>query len=172
MRKHASNFEGTAYLAEYNEDYEHRGKYSMGAGYYLGESKYYGWIIEKEPVYKREQAIEQFSYTAGCPGGIHIKPDKANKDKDNDKKDTVNPDEPEQQSAIQIQSGNLQFEIADYSQKAIALFGDTKPVKDLLSAMGGKFNPRMTHKDSKKAGWIFQVSKREELNKILNLKQK
>ncbi len=40
MRKHASNFEETAYLAEYNEDYEHREKYSMGAGYYLGESNY------------------------------------------------------------------------------------------------------------------------------------
>lgn len=33
MRKHASNFEETAYLAEYNEKYEHREKYSMGAGY-------------------------------------------------------------------------------------------------------------------------------------------
>lgn len=30
MRKHASNFEETAYLAEPNEDYEHREKYSMG----------------------------------------------------------------------------------------------------------------------------------------------
>jgi len=50
MRKHASNFEETAYLAEPNKDYEHREKYSMGDGYYLGESKYSGWIIEKEPV--------------------------------------------------------------------------------------------------------------------------
>ena len=46
MRKHANNFEGTAYLAEYNEDYEHREKYSMGNGYYLGKSSYSGWIIE------------------------------------------------------------------------------------------------------------------------------
>ena len=40
MRKYANNFEGTAYLAEYNEDFEHREKYSMGDGYYLGKSKY------------------------------------------------------------------------------------------------------------------------------------
>jgi hypothetical protein len=176
MRKYASNFEETACLSEYNEDYEHREKYSMGDGYYLGESKYYGWIIEKEPVNKREQAIEQFSYTAGCPGGIHIKPDKANKDKDkdkdNDKKDTVNPDEPEQQTSIQIQSGNLHFEIVDYSQKAIALFGDTKAIKDLLSAMGGKFNPRLTYRDSKKAGWIFSRTKRTGLEEVLNLNNK
>jgi hypothetical protein len=65
MRKYASNFEETAYLAKYNEDYEHREKYSMGAGYYLGESKYHGWIIEKEPIYNRQQAIKEFSYTAG-----------------------------------------------------------------------------------------------------------
>jgi hypothetical protein len=62
MRKHASNFEETAYLAEPNEDYEHREKYSMGDGYYLGESKYSGWIIEKEPVYDRNRTIENFAY--------------------------------------------------------------------------------------------------------------
>ena len=73
MRKHASNFEETAYLAEYNEDYEHREKYSMGDGYYLGESKYHGWIIEKCPVYKRESTIEEFAYTAGNQDNIHIK---------------------------------------------------------------------------------------------------
>jgi hypothetical protein len=42
MRKYAANFEGTTYLAEANEEYEHREKYSMGAGYYLGASKYSG----------------------------------------------------------------------------------------------------------------------------------
>ena len=30
MRKHAPNFAETAYLADFNEDYEHREKYSMG----------------------------------------------------------------------------------------------------------------------------------------------
>ena len=50
MRKHAANFEGTAYLAEYNADYEHRENYSMGDGMYLGRNKYSGWTIEKEPI--------------------------------------------------------------------------------------------------------------------------
>lgn len=161
MRKHASNFEGTAYLAEYNEDYEHREKYSMGAGYYLGESKYRGWIIEKEPIYNRERTIEELAYTAGSLDGIHIKTNNAVRDN--------NKNESEEQS-IQIQSDNLQFEIIDYSEKAIALFGDTKPIKDLLSAMGGKFNPRLAYKETKKAGWIFSKTKREELEGVLNLK--
>ncbi|SHG20611.1 hypothetical protein [Dysgonomonas macrotermitis] len=166
MRKHASNFEGTAHLAEYNEDYEHREKYSMGDGYYLGESKYHGWIIEKEPIYNRERIIEEFSYIAGCPDNIHIKANKTGK------VNNPNPNELEQQPTVptlQITSGNLQFEIVDYSEKAIALFGDTKAIKDLLSAMGGKFNPRLTCGDSKKAGWIFSKVKRSELEGVLNL---
>lgn len=153
MRKHASNFKESAYLAEYNEKYEHREKYSMGAGYYLGESKYHGWIIEKCPIYTREKTIEDFAYTAGCPDGIHL----GNKQAD------------EQPTAEQVNTGNLSFEIVDYSEKAIALFGDTKEIKDLLKAMGGKFNPRLSHKGEKQAGWIFQKSKREELQNIINL---
>lgn len=62
------------------------------------------------------------------------------------------------------------FELVDYSHKSVALFGDTKPIKDLLSAMGGKFNPRLSYKEGKRAGWIFQVGKREELSTIINLK--
>lgn len=133
----------------------------MGAGYYLGESKYRGWIIEKEPIYNRERTIEELAYTAGSLDGIHIKTNNAVRDN--------NKNESEEQS-IQIQSDNLQFEIIDYSEKAIALFGDTKPIKDLLSAMGGKFNPRLAYKETKKAGWIFSKTKREELEGVLNLK--
>lgn len=169
MRKYAANFEETAYLAEYNEDYEHREKYSMGAGYYLGESKYHGWIIEKESMYKREQLIERFAYTAGCPDGIYIKA-KSNQVK---REAGIQQQEQGAEQATQIiVSDKLSFEIVDYSEKAIALFGDTKAIKDLLSAMGGKFNPRLTHNDEKQAGWIFLKSKREELETVLNLKMK
>ena len=154
MRKHASNFEETAFLAEYNADYEHREKYSMGA-YYLGESKYSGWIILKDPIYNREQAIERFAYTAGDANNIHIK-----------KTVAKGPKEP---VTTQVSNKELQFEIVDYSEKAIALFGDTKPIKDLLLAMGGKFNPRLTHNAEKRAGWIFSINKRTEVETIINL---
>ncbi|MDL2243866.1 fusion protein, partial [Bacteroidales bacterium OttesenSCG-928-J19] len=152
MRKHASNFEGTAYLSEYNEDYEHREKYSMGDGYYLGESKYRGWVIEKEPIYNREQFIENFSYTAGQEENICIKAQQ-----------TIPP-------AVVQQTDNLQFEIVDYSEKALAIFGDTRPIKDQLKALGGRFNPRLSYNGNKRAGWIFATTKRTELNNLLNLK--
>ena len=157
MRKYANNFEGTAYLAEYNEEYEHREKYSMGDGYYLGKSKYSGWIIEKVKIYDRKSTIENFAYIAGNHENIFLKLDACKVKED---------------SATQVQpiTANGQYAIVDYSQKAIALFGDTKPIKELLMAMGGKFNPRLTHNGAKRAGWIFQQSKREELETIINLK--
>ncbi len=55
-------------------------------------------------------------------------------------------------------------------EKAIALFGETKEIKDLLKAMGGKFNPRLVYKVDKRAGWIFSKTKREELETVLKLK--
>ena len=147
MRKHASNFEETAYLAEYNADYEHREKYTMGDGYYLGESKYHGWIIEKYPVYKREYTIEEFAYTAGNEDNIHIK-----------KNDTTPPtlSEPNETSR-----GNCT--VVEYSEKAVAVFGDTKAIKDELKAMGGRFNSRLTLNGKKLAGWIFPKSKEQRL---------
>ncbi|NDV57937.1 fusion protein [Bacteroides sp. 519] len=152
MRKYAGNFEGTAYLSENNEDYEHREKYSMGDGYYLGESKYSGWIIEKVRLYNRERFIEDYAYTAGQEENICIKTQQ-----------TMSP-------VVVHQAENLQFEIIGYSEKAIALFGDTKEIKDTLKDLGGRFNPRLSYNGGKRAGWIFATTKRAELNSVLNLK--
>ena len=107
-------------------------------------------------MYTREQLIERFAYTAGCPNGVYL-------NTQSKKKETEQPTQA-------ITTDNLSFEIVDYSEKAIALFGDTKAIKDLLSAMGGKFNPKLTHNNEKQAGWIFSKSKRDELNTVLNLK--
>lgn len=148
MRKHASNFEETAYLAEYNEDYEHREKYSMGDGYYLGESKYHGWIIEKCPVYKRESTIEEFAYTAGNQDNIHIK-----------KTDKTPPTPPIDENG----TGKGNCTLVEYSAKAVAVFGDTKSIKDELRAMGGRFNARLTFNGQKLAGWIFPKSQEKRL---------
>ncbi len=154
MRKYAVNFEETAYLAEYNEEYEHREKYSMGYGFYLGESKYRGWIIDKYPFNSIEQVIEYFAYTAGDEANICIK------------KVVETPlIEPKTNETI---TGD--FTIVDYSEKAIAIFGDTRPMKEQLKALGGRFNPKLTHEDEKKAGWIFSKSKEQELRDLLTSK--
>jgi hypothetical protein len=145
MRKHALNFEETAYLAEFNEDYEHREKYSMGDGYYLSESKYSGWIIEKVAIYDRNRTIEDFAYTAGNEDNIRIS-----------KPNTTPPSNP-------TETGKHACRLVEYSTKAVAVFGDTKSIKDELRAMGGRFNARLTFNGEKLAGWIFSKSQERQL---------
>lgn len=47
------------------------------------------------------------------------------------------------------------FKIVDYSEKAFAVVGDTRAIKDTLKQNGGRFNPSLTVGGSKCAGWIF-----------------
>lgn len=55
------------------------------------------------------------------------------------------------------------LQVINYSDKAVALIGDTKEIKDTLKAMGGKFNPRL----SCGAGWIFSAKKRDDLQRLI-----
>lgn len=64
---------------------------------------------------------------------------------------------------------NLNIEIIDYSEKAIAVFGDTKPIKDKLHELGGSFNKYLNYRGEKKPGWIFSKKKEVELKRELNL---
>ena len=104
----------------------------MGGGYYLGESRYSGWIIQKVPVYDREHTIREFGYTAGDEANIRLKAPAA---------------EPNPEDGQIVIKG--EFMIVDYSEKAIALFGDTRPIKDALAALGGRVD---LPQDPKRAG--------------------
>ena len=152
MRKYASNFEETAFLAEENEEYEHREKYAGGEGYFLGKSRYSGWIVKKERLYgDRNQYIERYALIAGDEANICIR---VQADNVHAASDTVTGD----------------FIIVDYSEKALAVFGDTRPIKDQLLALGGRFNPKLSHNGGKEAGWIFSKSKENELQNLLTIK--
>ena len=61
------------------------------------------------------------------------------------------------------------FIIVDYSLKALALFGDTRPMKEKLKASGGRFNPKLMHNGKKQAGWIFSKSKEQKIKELLNI---
>lgn len=62
----------------------------------------------------------------------------------------------------------LNLTIQKYSDKAGVIFGNTKPIKDDLKALGCRFNNRLTIEGEKVAGWIFPISKIEEIkNKFL-----
>lgn len=53
--------------------------------------------------------------------------------------------------------------VCKYSEKAIAVIGDTRPFADVLRANGGRFNARL----SCGAGWIFQATKKDSIIEAL-----
>ena len=56
-------------------------------------------------------------------------------------------------------------QIIDYSEKAIAVVGDTRAIKETLKSLGGRFNNRL----SCGAGWIFPKSKEATIKATLSL---
>lgn len=57
--------------------------------------------------------------------------------------------------------------VINYSEKAIAVTGETKPIKDQLKAMSGWFNKSLDMGDGTKfPGWIF---KKDQLEAIVGL---
>lgn len=56
------------------------------------------------------------------------------------------------------------YTILDYSDKAFAVVGETKRIKDMLKANGGRFNFHL----SCGAGWIFPKSKLNDVKALLS----
>lgn len=62
----------------------------------------------------------------------------------------------------EVKPGNVK--IIDYSEKAIAVIGDTKPIKEKLKSLKGSFNPRLTCGP----GWIFPKTRLEEIKEAIS----
>ena len=131
--------------SEYDPKNEHR--YPV---FTLGKSPKYGWSVCKLTHYTRKGYIDRLAYIAGNEENICLPEPKDEKRAE--------------RTETSVQGG---FIIVDYSEKAIAVFGDTKPVKDALHALGGRFNARLTHDGQKRAGWIFQKTKEDEVRRLL-----
>ena len=59
------------------------------------------------------------------------------------------------------------LEMVDYSDKAIAVFGDTKAIKEQLKELGGRFNPALNYNGEKRAGWIFSKKQADKVRELL-----
>lgn len=57
------------------------------------------------------------------------------------------------------------IQLINYSEKAIAIIGDTRAIKDTLKTLGGRFNAHLTCG----AGWIFSKAKESTLRNALNI---
>lgn len=73
-------------------------------------------------------------------------------------------DEEEFNDIVKDALSDTKYQIIDYSEKAIAVIGDTKGIKDQLKKMGGRFNARLTCG----AGWVFSKTKLQALKTLLN----
>jgi len=60
---------------------------------------------------------------------------------------------------------NSDVRIVEYSEKSFAVIGNTKPIKDVLLQLGGKYNRYLTCG----IGWIFSNKKRIEVMTNLNI---
>ena len=58
-------------------------------------------------------------------------------------------------------------EVVDYSEKAVAVFGDTKAIKDQLKELGGRFNSALKYNGEKRAGWIFSKKQADKVRELL-----
>ena len=45
--------------------------------------------------------------------------------------------------------------MVDYSEKSIVLTGNTKPYKEEIKSLGGRWNSRLKDGDETMMGWIF-----------------
>ena len=57
------------------------------------------------------------------------------------------------------------IQLINYSEKAIAIIGDTRAIKDTLKTLGGRFNAHLTCG----AGWIFPKAKESTLRNALSI---
>lgn len=74
--------------------------------------------------------------------------------------------EPKQNKTTDTETiGAKGIQIIDYSEKAIAVVGDTRAIKDTLKTLGGRFNAHLTCG----AGWIFSKSKEATLREVLSI---
>ena len=71
--------------------------------------------------------------------------------------------EPKQNKPDTIEAKGVQ--IIDYSEKAIAVIGDTRAIKETLKTLGGRFNSHL----SCGAGWIFSKAKEAAIREALNI---
>lgn len=58
-----------------------------------------------------------------------------------------------------------EIHIENYTEKSFVVLGDTKPHKDNIKKLGGKWNSRLR---DNKMGWIFPMSKKESVEEYIS----
>lgn len=82
---------------------------------------------------------------------------------------TKRPEEGRKNASTHAIESPKEVYIHDYSEKSFAVFGNTKPIKDRLKELGGKFNPHLHPfgAESGVPGWIFPLKARAAVERII-----
>lgn len=96
--------------------------------------------------------------------GDYDRPYQITEKKERNNNQANNPKQSEEVKPVESVSG---FEIVEYSEKSIAVFGDTKSIKEELKALCGKFNPALKNNGEKRAGWIFPKKQADKVRALL-----
>lgn len=65
------------------------------------------------------------------------------------------------------QNNTLELKLIDYSDKCIAVVGDTAAIKDKLKDIGGRFNPSLKIDGRRMAGWVFSRRRADQLANLI-----
>lgn len=165
MRKAAALWEETKYLD--SEEFERRENYSMGRGNYLASHSYSGWQIKKCVINKgllneMALAIEEGDFLIGSF-------DTAKAKKEDSK--LIEKEDIQEVEELEHKENKNDIVLLDYSERSFAVFGNTRAIKEELKALGGRFNNRLTHPESKEVcpGWIFPLTFKSKVVKGLGL---
>lgn len=63
------------------------------------------------------------------------------------------------------------IELLTYSERAVVITGDTRPIKDILAQHNGRFNKYLKHPSTgvQMTGWIFPATKEDQLRQALSI---
>ena len=82
------------------------------------------------------------------------------------KKNKIKTSEPDIQQEKPVQT-NSNIEIIDYSDRAIAVIGDTYSIKDQLKELGARWNSGLTINGKKTKGWILSKRKKSDVENLI-----
>ena len=134
-----------------------------GAWIDINKCKNYNDFIEKCKNLHRDESDPEFMIQdCELPDGLSLSTDSWLYEEDfNDIKDYV---EIENEIEDENKNQNSEFQIIEYSEKALAVIGNTIKIKDELKKLGGKFNSHLKCGP----GWIFSKKVEDKLKQLIN----
>lgn len=75
--------------------------------------------------------------------------------------------EPKKQQKQKEQPETRNLELIKYSERAVALIGDTRQIKDKLKELWGSYNPNLRINGQTVKGWVFSAKREPQLRQLI-----